>query len=143
MTDSIERNTLPAQDDYEAIVRSVKDYVEGWYEGNPDRMSRCLHPDLVKRTIVPGSDPGTWKLHRPTTYERMVNATRRGGGTEVQSSERRYQIDVLDVFRHIAIARCISPLYVDFIHLAQFGDKKWLIVDALWEVRQGAVSPDG
>ncbi len=140
---SEERNTLPTQEDYDAIVRAIKDYAEGWYDGDSDRMSRSLHPDLVKRTIMSGSEQGTWKLRRPSTYEGMVNATKEGGGREVPASERRYQIDVLDVFRHVAIARCVSPLYVDYIHLAKFGSQQWLIVDVLWEVRRGAYNPEG
>ena len=142
MSEPVERNTLPVQEDYEAIVQSIKDYVEGWYDGDPDRMARCLHPGLAKRTIVPGSEPETWTLRRPSNYEGMVTATRQGGGNEVPSSERRYQIDVLDVFRHVATARCVSPLYVDYLHLAKFGDRKWLIVDAMWEVRQGSIKPE-
>jgi Putative lumazine-binding len=34
----------------EAGVRAaVLDYVEGWFDGNAERMERALHPDLVKR----------------------------------------------------------------------------------------------
>jgi hypothetical protein len=34
----------------EDAVRSVvMDYVEGWFEGDADRMERALHPELVKR----------------------------------------------------------------------------------------------
>jgi hypothetical protein len=131
--------SLPTQEDYDAVVRSVKDYAEGWYDGDPERMRRCLHPDLTKRTIVPGPEPGTWTLRRPITFDRMVDATKEGGGREVPPPQRRYQIDVLDLFRHIAIARCVSPQYVDYLHLAKFGDRRWLIVDALWEVRKGAL----
>jgi len=137
-----ENGSLPAQDDYDAIVQSVQDYAGGWYDGDPERMRRCLHPDLVKRTIVPGPEPGTWMLRRPSTFDVMVNATREGGGTDVPPPQRRYQIDVLDIFRHVAIARCVSLLYVDYLHLAKFGDRRWLIVDALWEVRKGALDPE-
>jgi Putative lumazine-binding len=136
---AVEDVSLPTQEDYDAVVRSVKDYAEGWYDGDPERMRRCLHPDLTKRTIEPGSEPGTWKLRRPITFDRMVDATKQGGGSEVPKPQRRYQIDVLDLFRHIAIARCVSPQYVDYLHLAKFGDRRWLIVDALWELRKGAL----
>src|SRR5687767_13133238 len=35
--------------DSTAIRATALDYVEGWYEGNPERMTRALHPELVKR----------------------------------------------------------------------------------------------
>ena len=40
----------------EAAVRStVLDYLEGWYDGDVERMDRALHPDLVKRIVY--TDP--------------------------------------------------------------------------------------
>jgi putative lumazine-binding protein len=135
-------SSLPNQEDYDAIVQSIKDYAGGWYDGDAKRMRRCLHPNLVKQTIVPGSQPGSWKLSRPNSYDSMVKGTLAGGdSSEVPTPQRRYQIDVLDVFRHVATARCISPLYVDYLHLAKFGDKRWLIVNAMWELRTGSLKP--
>jgi len=32
-----------------AIRSTALDYVEGWYEGNSQRMARAVHPELVKR----------------------------------------------------------------------------------------------
>jgi hypothetical protein len=134
--------SLPAQEDYDAIVQSIKDYAGGWFDGDAERMKRCLHPNLVKQTIVPDSEPGTWKLRRPSTYDSMVKGTQAGGdSSEVPPPQRRYQIDVLDVFRHVATARCISPLYVDYLHLAKFGHRRWLIVHAMWELRKGVLKP--
>lgn len=129
---------VPDQDDYDAIVAAIRDYVGGWYAGDPERMARCLHPELVKRTVLPGAAPGSWELGPPTTRERMVTLTREGGGSEVPEAERRYQVDVLQVFRHVATARCVSPQYVDLLHLAKVGDRRWLIVHALWESRAPA-----
>ena len=37
--------------DEEAIVRCVLDYFEGWFEADPERMRRALHPDLAKRSL--------------------------------------------------------------------------------------------
>src|ERR687897_708241 len=41
----------PESDDEAAIVRAVLDYFEGWYDGDPVRMERALHPDLAKRRL--------------------------------------------------------------------------------------------
>ena len=32
-----------------AIGRTVRDYYEGWFDGDAARMQRALHPELVKR----------------------------------------------------------------------------------------------
>lgn len=36
----------------EAIRATALDYIEGWFIGDPDRMERALHPELVKRFVV-------------------------------------------------------------------------------------------
>ena len=36
--------------DRDAIESVVRDYIEGWYSGDVERMNRALHDDLVKRT---------------------------------------------------------------------------------------------
>ena len=34
-----------------AIKQTALDYIEGWYEGNAERMERALHPELAKRIV--------------------------------------------------------------------------------------------
>ena len=38
--------------DSAAVRASALDYAEGWYEGNTERMTRALHPELVKRIVM-------------------------------------------------------------------------------------------
>ena len=40
-----------------AIRQAALDYIEGWYEGNGERMERALHPELAKRIVQ--TDPKT------------------------------------------------------------------------------------
>ena len=35
----------------QAIIAAALDYYEGWFDGDPDRMERALHRELVKRSI--------------------------------------------------------------------------------------------
>jgi len=126
------------QDEHNAIRQSILDYVEGWYDADVTRMARCLHPDLVKRTL--GRDEqGTWRLRRTVDAARMITLTKQGGGSDMPEPQRRYDSAILDVFRHVATAKCVSPEYVDYLHLAKVDDR-WLIVNVLWELREGEMS---
>jgi hypothetical protein len=71
----------------------------------------------------------------------MVAFTQEGGGSDAPESEKTYEITVLDVFRHIATAKVLSHPYMDYLHLAKLNDR-WLIVNVLWELRQGELGPD-
>ncbi|HEX6284300.1 MAG TPA: nuclear transport factor 2 family protein, partial [Pyrinomonadaceae bacterium] len=40
-----------SSNDAELIKQTALDYIEGWYEGNAQRMERALHPELAKRIV--------------------------------------------------------------------------------------------
>lgn len=128
-------------EDIEAIAEASRDYIEGWYNAQPEQMARCLHPDLVKRTIEREPGNGTWRLRYPTNAQMMVKYTEEGGGSEVPEPERTYEIIILDVFRHIASVKVLSPNYMDYLQLAKF-DQEWLLVNVLWELRVGELTTD-
>lgn len=116
----------------QAILRPAVDYIESWLDGDPDRMAGALHPDLVKREIVPGpsdDQPVVETMGR----DEMVAATAQGYGRKY---ERPYDAQVLDAFHDVATVRVLSSVYLDYLHVGLFGDR-WLIVNVLWQRRPG------
>ena len=139
--DAIQGNIEPpSPEDLEAITAVARDYAEGWFDGDEARMRRCLHPELVKRTIYRDPATGDWQLGRPADAEMMVGGTRAGEGRTVVAEERAYEIVIENVFRHIASVRVLSSPYMDYLHIAKLDDR-WLIANALWEVREGETGP--
>lgn len=112
-----------ARDAVEAVTR---DYIESWYAGDPDRMARALHDDLVKRT--PDGDE-----LRAVSKQRMVGLTRDGGGSDVADPAIEVVVDAVD--DDIATARTMCADYVDFLHLARSADGTWQIVDIMFHGR--------
>ncbi len=47
--------------DSAGIRQAALDYIEGYYEGNAERMERAVHPELAKR-IVRTNDQGRSQL---------------------------------------------------------------------------------
>jgi hypothetical protein len=125
-------------EEIEGIMQASRDYIEGWYNAEPERMARCLHPALIKRTIV--SDPQAEGLQVGPTRSAtdMVGYTQDGGGSDVPPAERGHEITILDVFRDIATVKVLSHDYMDYLHLAKFEDG-WKLLNVLWEVREGIV----
>lgn len=115
----------------EAIRQAALDYAQGWYEGDAERMGRCLHPELAKRAILHNSQTGEQRFHH-LTKQRMIEKTQQGGGSaDAPSDKRYYDVSILDVYGGIASVRAESYDYVDYLHLA-FCDGRWLIVNVLW-----------
>ena len=140
MRDVIQGEEQPSPKDLEAITAVARDYVEGWFDGDEPRMRRCLHPELVKRTIYRDPTTGDWQLGRQADAAMMVGWTRAGEGRTAVAEERAFEIVVETVFRHVASISVLSSPYMDLLHIAKIGDR-WLIVNVLWEVRQGETGP--
>jgi hypothetical protein len=132
------RDSIPPPEDIDGITHASRDYIEGWYTADAERMRRCLHPELVKRTLMVATETGTWLLRWPTTAEMLVKLTEQGGGSDVPEAERTVEITIQDVFRHIATVKVVSRDMLDYLHLVKLNDQ-WLIINALWELRAGEI----
>lgn len=121
--------------DREGIRRAALDYMQGWYEGDAERMRRSLHDGLVKRVIHADPETGNLRLY-PIDKQRMVEKTEQGGGrADVPGDKRYYEVAILDVYEDIASARAESYEYIDYLHLARC-DGQWLIVNVLWTLKR-------
>ncbi len=115
--------------DSTAIVATALDYLEGWYEGNADRMDRALHPDLAKRVVMNTADGKTELQHMGE--QDLVGMTRRRG--ERDKVDLRDRIRILDVFGKAAVVRADADGWVDFLQIARI-EGEWVIVNVLWEL---------
>lgn len=116
--------------DSAGIRQAALDYIEGWYEGDADRMARSLHPDLVKRIVQPG--PQGDRL-TDMTASQLVEATRRRASAGTSGAGRR-DVRVLDIFQGMALVRVDAEEWVDHMHVARWNGE-WRIVNVLWAMR--------
>ena len=117
----------------QAIRQAALDYLEGWYEGNVDRMDAALHPDLAKRIVYPHPKTGRSMLNE-ATKSAMLEYTRAGGGKDKAKEGTGNEITILDVHGGMASVKAVSPDYVDYIHLVKWNGE-WKILNVLWEQR--------
>ena len=111
-----------------AIVATALDYYEGWFDGEPARMERALHPDLVKRSLAEdGMSVET------ISAREMVEATAKGIGLtrDPGKQARDILIHVDHVYEDIATVTVTSAIYVDYLQLARTREG-WKIVNVLW-----------
>jgi hypothetical protein len=119
--------------DSNGIREAAMDYIQGWYEGNAERMQRALHPELAKRIIR--SDPKTGRSMIQTMGAlTLINSTKMGGGTSTPAARRRTDYRLLDIYENAAVARVDAGEWVDYLQLGKWYGK-WVIVNVLWELR--------
>ena len=122
--------------DSSAIHATALDYVEGWYEGNAERMSRAVHPELVKRIVV--SDTATkHSVIQSMGATALVNGARRGWGKETPAERRQKDITILDIFGNAASVKAVMADWIDYLQIAKI-DGRWRIVNVLWERKPGS-----
>jgi hypothetical protein len=121
-----------ADADRDAIKATALDYIEGWYEGNPERMERSLHPDLAKR-IVRTNDRGQSMLGQMSAMG-LVMGVRGGGGKNTPKEKQQKDVTILDVFGNAASVKVVASDWIDYLHIAKFNGR-WVIVNVLWEMK--------
>lgn len=121
----------PSAADSAAIRQAALDYIEGYYTGDAARMTRALHPDLVKRIVrVQEGQPRIAEM----TAQELIDGTAAGWGTRTPAADRRTDVEILDVFRNTASVRVDAHAWIDYMQIARF-DGEWKIVNVLWEMR--------
>ena len=120
--------------DSSAIRSTALDYVEGWYEGNATRMSRALHPELVKRIVVTDTATGKSVLQNMGASA-LVNGTRHGYGKSTARERQQKDVTILDIFGHAASVRATMADWIDYMQMAKV-DGRWVIVNVLWEKKE-------
>jgi hypothetical protein len=122
--------------DSAAIRATALDYVEGWYDGNAERMSRAVHPELVKRIVV--SDTATKRsVIQGMGATALVNGARRGWGKETPAARRQKDVTILDIFGNAASVKAVMADWIDYLQIAKV-DGRWVIVNVLWERKPGS-----
>ena len=119
-------------EDRQRIVASATDYIESWIAGDGDRMARCMHPELVKRSVKQGQQTGGCEVETLRRAE-MVDETAAGEGAVDVGP---YEVSVMDAYGDGAAVRVLSAAYMDYLQMVRCGEA-WLILNVLWQPRVG------
>ena len=125
--------TNVADADKTAIQQTALDYIEGWYEGNAERMERALHPELAKRIVRTNPQNKQSRLDQMSAMT-LVLGTRRGGGKDTPKERQQKDVTVLDVYENAASVKVVASEWIDYLHMAKFNGR-WVIVNVLWELK--------
>lgn len=126
-----EKDERVSREDLAAIRAAALDYAEGWYEGDPERMERAVHPELAKRIVH--TQEGRSRLDQMGAM-RLVQSTRAGYGKGVPAEVRQADVEILDVYGGAASVRVTMHSWIDYMHLAKW-EGQWKIVNVLWELK--------
>ena len=124
--------TAPA-DENAAITKTALNYIEGWYEGNAERMESALHPELAKRMIYTDPKSGRSQFNHMGAMA-LVQGTRMGGGTKTPKEKQLKEVTILDRFQNAAVVKIVASDWIDYLSVAKFNGE-WKIINVLWELK--------
>jgi hypothetical protein len=127
------QSNRPSEEDSIAIKQTALDYIEGWYEGNAERMEKALHPELAKRIVRTDAKSGRSGLGQMSAMS-LVQGTRAGGGKQTPKDKQQKDVTILDVFENAASVKVVASDWVDYLHMARWNGR-WVIVNVLWELK--------
>ncbi len=112
--------------------RAVLDYVEGFYQGDENRLRRSVSPDLQKFGFWWSSD-STRYLGEAMSWSEAIAYTR-------SVRERRMfappdaprEVTVFDVQDQTASAKVVASWGTDYLLLAKYGEV-WMVREVLWQ----------
>src|SRR4030095_13058991 len=108
--------------DAAAIKQTALDYIEGWYEGNPERMERALHPELAKRIVRTNPQNNRSRLDQMSAMT-LVLGTRAGGGKDTPKERQQKDVTILDVYENAASVKVVASDWIDYLHMAKFNGR--------------------
>ncbi len=114
--------------DSSAIKETAFNYIEGWYEGNAERMAKSLHPKLAKRAVFADDQ------FSEQTAEILIQRTEKGGGKKTPIAQQQKEVTILDIFEGSALVKVVASDWVDYLQIAKLKDQ-WLIINVLWEIK--------
>lgn len=124
---------MASSSDIEKIKQAVLGYIEAWYNGEPQRGEKSLHPELAKRIVRVNPETGQDKLDCMSASF-LVERWKSGQGKNTPAANQLKEITILDVHGKMASVKLEAASWVDYMHLA-IVDGQWVIVNILWEVK--------
>lgn len=128
MARSADEHSQGSAAEREAILTVVLDYIAGWFDADPARVERALHPELCKRSIRPDGSVNT------LTAPMLIESAAQGRGRGEDSPDRRVQVEVDHIDGPLAAAVVRCHQYVDYLQLIRTAGG-WKILNVVWRRR--------
>jgi outer membrane lipoprotein-sorting protein len=119
-----------------AVEKACRDYVEGWAEGNVERVAKGVSPELTKRTVSQDKDGISFTNDMSASLLLLVTKRNKDGvrSTDLEP-DKPFKLDVTiyDITADYALAKTVNTKYgfFDYCQLAKINGN-WNVINVLW-----------
>ena len=115
------------------VLETVSLYNQGWYAGDSAKMSKALHPELVKRIVQQFKDTGNDVVNN-LSYNLMIQYVIAGYGKHTPKEKQNDKVILYDIYGNIANVKVESEDIVEYLQLVKFSGE-WKILNVLWDMK--------
>ena len=121
--------------DADGARRAALDYLEGFYEGSPDKIRRGVHPEVVKYGFY-RPDGAEGYQGTGMTFEEMIGFAEnvRDEGSQ-PGPDAPKEVILLDVQDQIAVAKVVAWWGSDYLQMAKYNGE-WKVMHVVWQSPQ-------
>ena len=126
--------SIQAQDqNKEGVKKACLNYIEGFYEGDTNKLKASLQPTLNKFGFWKNKDTNEYRQVPHMSFDQaLAYAQKVLDNKEFPKADAPKKVDVLDVGQSIASAKVTAWWGIDYILLSKRGDV-WMIEQVIWE----------
>lgn len=116
-----------------AVEKACMNYIEGFYEGDSDKLKACLQPTLNKFGFWKDKDSGEYKQVDYMSFDQAIAyADNVKAKKKFAKPDAPKVVEVLNMSNSIAAAKVKAWWGIDYMLLSKRGDK-WMIEQVIWE----------
>jgi putative lumazine-binding protein len=119
------------ESDREAVRRTALAYAEAFYEADPARIEKYVHPEVANRGFVLAAEGGFREVRMDFAGLKQNAASINKKGNVFPKSPIK-EVVVYDVLDSIATVKVLAEWGVDYLHLAKYGGQ-WKVLHVLWQ----------
>jgi len=128
VTDTIQSLRKPDDSEKQAVELAVRDYIEGIYTGNPERVAKVLHPEY-KRTMVLTLPQTNKSFIQRDGFSLIIQNVKAGAGM-LPKEKWNININILGLMDGLSFVKLELPASINYLQLARI-DGQWMIINIL------------
>ena len=119
--------------DKQGVEKACMNYIEGFYEGDQEKLKASVQPTLNKFGFWKSKETGEYKQQNYMTFEQALGYAKNvKEKKQFAKADAPKKVQVLDISNSIAVAKVTAFWGVDYMLLSKREDK-WMIEQVIWE----------
>lgn len=133
VTDSIQSIRNSDDSEEQTIELAVRDYIEGIYTGNPEKVAKVLHSEY-KRAMVLILPQTNKSFIQRDGFSLVIENVKAGAGM-LPKEKWKININILGLMDGLSFVKLELPASINYLQLAKI-EGQWMIINILRKARQ-------